>query len=221
MVSPTLILDSQEAWRPVAVEESLALFGYTWDDEGKTWSHEEKGRVKRLNFPPDMRQPKDLPPVGYRRVVQAASLFWVQCWTWWLYNPRAYGGVGQHEGDWEFCQFGCVDKACDRVVLVSCSQHHSGGKREAWRTIRNPEPRIYVARGSHAMYFGPMADVEDVADGKGPVLDHIEWREFGPWANWPGVWGNSTGAGRSPDSPGRQVERWNRPHIFHGKCRNG
>lgn len=219
MLRPTLILDSQEAWRPVGVEESLLRYGYLWDMDAKTWNHEEKGGVKRLNFPVEMRQPKDLPAVGYWRIVPAAHLYWAQYWFWWLYNPKAYGGVGKHEGDWEFVQFGCVDKTCDKAVLVSYSQHHGGAKREAWRTIRNPEPRVYVARGSHAMYFGPMGDVEDIADGRGTVLDTIEFREFGDWSAWPGQWGNSTGVGRSPDSPGRQHDRWNLPAVWHGKCR--
>jgi hypothetical protein len=58
-----------------------------------------------------------------------------------------------------------------------------------------------------------------VANGRDKRLDDIEWRDFGVWATWAGMWGNSTGAGRSPDSPGRQRERWELAHIFHARAR--
>jgi len=164
-----------------------------------------------------MKPALERPGVGYHRVVKQAGLFWHQFWTWWLYNPKKYVGRGAHEGDWEFVQLGCTDEAGETPVLATASQHHSGGKREVWRMVRKQgRPAFYVARDSHANYFTPVSDVEDTADGRGLVLDAIEWRPFGDWAMWPGRWGNSD---NSPQSPGHQGARWHQPAVFHGQAR--
>ena len=47
------------------------------------------------------------------------------------------------------------------------------------------------------------------------VLDDLEWHDFGDWKSWPGQWGNSTGPGRSPQSPACQGARWNAPAQYH------
>jgi hypothetical protein len=209
VIAPIFTFDSREKWFPVGVEESLAAM--TVPMPGLD--------VAALNFPANMRQPS-LPPVGYHRAIAGGHLWWHQFWLWYLYNPKRYAGTGNHEGDWEMVQIGCVDRAGTRPVLVTGSQHHTGGKREFWRTVqRNGRPAIYVARDSHANYFGPFADLEDQCDGKGLLLAEVEWRPFGRWAAWPGRWGNSTGEGKSPESPGCQGTRWNRPEIFHGQAR--
>jgi hypothetical protein len=78
---------------------------------------------------------------------------------------------------------------------------------------------MFVALGSHAHYFAAVADMEDTADGRGKVVVDFELREFDAWANWSGRWGNSTGVGKSPESPAKQNIRWNQPHIFHGQSR--
>ena len=79
-------------------------------------------------------------------------------------------------------------------------------------------PVIYVARDSHAMFFAPGRHNLDTCDGKGKRLTDYEVREFGPWHSWPGRWGNSTGEGRSPESPGCQGIRWKAPHLFHSQA---
>lgn len=95
---------------------------------------------------------------------------------------------------------------------MTCSQHHSGGSRMWWDVeLRDGRPVIYPALGSHANYFKPVEQVPeigDTGDGEGEALDSIEWRSFGPWAKWGGRWGNSTGEGKSPQSPGSQGDRW-------------
>lgn len=175
-----------------------------------------------MNFPDGLEDPSDTPVVGYHRVVHAANLWWHQFWLWYLDDPWEILGVGRHEGDWEFVQIGCADEPGDHPVLMTASQHQSGQKLEFWRCEMQAErPVVYVAVGSHANYFTAGAkDDLDFADGRGMVLADIEWREFDRrWAEWPGTWGNSTGSGRSPDSPGRQVERWYRPELFHARAR--
>jgi hypothetical protein len=217
MLTPIFKLNTKEAWRPQPVQ-TAERFG-TIDDAPVDLAN-LPAAGGRMNFPPDMKDPANTPIVGYHRALRAENLWWHQYWLWYLYNPWEIAGVGRHEGDWEFVQTGCVDKAGEKPVLMTASQHHNGEKREFWRCdLEDGRPVIYVAVDSHANYFTPGSRGEDVADGRGKKLTDIEWREFGPWATWGGLWGNSTGAGKSPQSPGSQRERWELPAVFHGRAR--
>jgi hypothetical protein len=161
-------------------------------------------------------QATELGRVGYRRTVEGGGLVWVQYWLWYLYNPRKFVVTGEHEGDWEFVQVGYGG---DSPVCVTTSQHKSGGSRMWWETEEvDGRPVIYVAHESHANYFEPRKRQrvdQDEADGGGQTLDAIEWKELGEWATWGGRWGNSTGPGTSPQSPGSQGSRWSAPHRYH------
>lgn len=215
MVAPLLVMDTREEWRPVDVEASLGRVGYTWEAGWRRLG----SPVDRLDLPavtPD--QFADLAPVGYRRVVQGGRLYWHQYWFWYVYNPKNYPpqrGWGEHEGDWEMLQLGCKDAAGDEPVLMTCSQHDGGEKREFWRvTLEDDRPLVYVARESHAHYYEPVRDVTDQADGKGLTVSPA-WAEFGAWASWSGQWGNSA------NSPGPLATRraWRAPHAWHGQAR--
>jgi len=147
MLAPLLRLDSKEAWRPVSVEDSLALFGYTWEQTG--WEREGQA-VSRIDLPKEMVPSDfaDLPNVGYHRTMQGGGLYWQQFWTWWPYNPKKYAGFGEHEGDWELCQLGTVDVDGEDPILMTCSQHDGGEKREYWRcNLEHGRPLVQVARG--------------------------------------------------------------------------
>jgi hypothetical protein len=217
MISPIFVLDSREHWRPRAVE-SVNAVGATLNAHPIDLDHLPDAGG-RMDFPAGMVDTGG-DVVGYHRVVSAANLFWHQFWLWYLYNPKVILGAGEHEGDWEFVQIATVDEAGEHPVLVAGSQHQSGGKRELWRCeLDHGRPVIYVALGSHANYFTAFGNLEDESDGKGARLTAIEWRAFGPWATWSGRWGNSTGVGKSPQSPGQQGDRWLRPHIYHSSCR--
>ncbi|HEY6780360.1 MAG TPA: Vps62-related protein [Thermoleophilaceae bacterium] len=217
MIAPIFKLNTTERWRPQPVE-TVEKLGTIADGPIDLNGLPDAGG--RMNFPPDMKDPTNTPVVGYHRSLRKANLWWHQFWLWYLYNPWEIAGFGKHEGDWEFVQLGCTDKAGDKPVLVTASQHKTGEKREYWRCeLIDGRPVIYVALGSHANYFTPGDRGEDVANGRGKVYDEIDWRDFGDWATWPGMWGNSTGAGRSPDSPGSQRERWELPHVYHARAR--
>jgi hypothetical protein len=217
VIAPILKLSSQEKWRPQPVE-TAERFAQIGGEPVVLSDLPDAGG--RMDFPPSMRDPTNTPVVGYHRVVKAASLWWHQYWFWYLYNPWSVAGFGRHEGDWELVQLGCVDAKGERPVLLTASQHRGGEKREFWHCeLDDGRPIVYVALGSHANFFTPGDRGEQVANGKGRVLADVEWRKFGRWATWPGMWGNSTGAGRSPDSPGNQGERWHMPHIFHATAR--
>jgi hypothetical protein len=171
---------------------------------------------------------------AYGRVVEDGEWLWLQYWFWEYYNPKHLLGFGRHEGDWELIQVGLDSERQPQVVTYA---QHNGGAGRAWSEVEHhPDPDgvhpvVYVAPFSHASYFearthwhpgGP-----DTPDGKGPsYLPKIE--RFGPWATWPGRWGNSTGVlatlsggrlgGRSPASPGAQTGRWERPTEFHDRA---
>lgn len=227
---PVFRFSKAEQWFPVGVEESLKLFGYEWSNEyGPGWwrvnSPTQPGqegpplghRIERLNFPRDMGQP-DLKPVIYHRTILGGGLVWHQYWQWYLYNPWGIGGVGKHEGDWEMVQIGVTPDPLAGPILMTCSQHHNGGKREYWSVeLDEEDPVVYIALGSHANYFAPgrQGGGIDLCDGLGLELTDYELRDFGPWANWSGRWGNSTGEGKSPESPGQQTIRWKCPHLYH------
>ncbi len=225
--NPIFVFDSGESFLPLAVESVEAvpatLIGSDGRDRGPVKLAALPGDGGRMNFPP---QPERYEPqmqarfggVGYRRQIEGGGLTWAQYWLWYLYNPKRVVVTGDHEGDWEFVQVGY---AGDVPVCMTASQHRFGGARMWWDVERRDgRPVVYPALGSHANYFEPprqLPEVGDRSDGKGAVLDQIQWRDFGLWATWPGLWGNSTGEGRSPESPGSQGERWNAPHRYHSK----
>jgi hypothetical protein len=224
---PIFRFDSKESFLPLAVESVEAVPAKLVTSKGR-----EAGAVAlaslptdggRMNFPPDpdaaeRRLRGEFGGVGYRRQVEGGGLTWVQYWLWYLYNPKVFVVAGNHEGDWEFVQVGYGDQ---QPVCVTCSQHRAGGARWWWEVERrHGRPVVYPALGSHANYFEPVDQLPEIGDqgnGKGEELDAIEWRDFGDWDEWPGLWGNSTGEGRSPSSPGRQGERWSAPHRYHAK----
>ena len=222
---PIFLLDSHELYEPIAVESveavpaTIVLPGGGDGGEARLAALPAQGG--RINFPPDpLDQERRLRArygrVGYRRQLEDGGLVWIQYCLWYLYNPKIFVKVGgRHEGDWEFVQVGYRG---EEPVCMTASQHHSGGRR-VWEDVelRQGRPLIYVARDSHANFFQAVDEFEDVADdadGKGAVLDSLEWRDFGPWASWKGRWGNSTGEGKSPESPGRQGERWHLPRSY-------
>ena len=218
MNEPVFVFDSRERFHPLAVESVEAISDVRLDalpPEGG-----------RMDFPPD---PESYEPdlqrrfgnVGYTREVRGGGLLWRQYWLWYIHNPKRVLVTGDHEGDWEMVQIGYAGEA---PVCATASRHRNGEARFWWDVeLRGGRPVIYPARGSHANFFKPVDGIdwiEDDGDGKGAVLDAIEWREFGDWAAWPGRWGNSSGRGLSPESPGRQDERWNHPHRFHSRARS-
>lgn len=228
MIKPVFVFDSRERFWPVGVDESLRLTkplirGGSLDSGVADHPSRMIADARAIDFGPrlDEHALGLLDPVVYHRMIHGDPLWWHQFWCWYVHNPWAIAGIGEHEGDWEFVQIGCIDKAGLYPVLVTGSQHHGGGKREAWACeLHVASPVIYVARWSHANYFSLGRHDVDSCDGKGRRLEEYEIREFGTWATWPGRWGNSTGEGKSPESPGQQGIRWRAPHIFHTRSGN-
>jgi hypothetical protein len=215
VITPALVFDSGEKWLPSPVE-TIILRGAKIGETRITSLDELTGNAdSRIDFPKDMRPVNDN-PVGYHRVATGGSLWWHQFWLWYLYNPKKYAGVGEHEGDWEMVQLGCRDAEGNVPILMTFSQHGGGEKKEFWSTELMPEgkPAVFVARDSHANYPTTHRDVTDVADGRMGEVP-IRWMEFGDWASFPGKWGNSV------NSPGPLTTRraWQAPHAYHAQAR--
>jgi hypothetical protein len=225
---PIFVLDSEEKYRPLAVESVEQVPATLIRADGKHDGIVELDHLPDdggwMDFPPhpqeaEERLQPELGGVGYCREVEGGGLTWVQYWFWYLYNPKRIFITGEHEGDWEFVQVGYVGET---PVCMTLSQHHSGGARMWWNVERRDgRPVVYVAHGSHANYFRPVhgaGEWEDQADGGGDELRTVKWRNFGSWSDWSGRWGHSTGTGESPESPGCQGDRWHAPHRFHSKA---
>jgi len=229
-LTPIFLFDSNEKFEPIAVESvehaGAVLVTADGNDANQAVSLSAlPAKGGRMNFPPDPEaQEKKLRPqfgnVGYHRRLTGGGLTWDQYWLWYLYNPKVFVlAAGNHEGDWEFVQ---IASAGGTPVCMTNSQHQSGSARMWWDIERRAgRPVVYVALGSHANYFAAVSDIPEIGDdgdGKGTELDAIEWRDFGDWATWKGHWGNSTGAGTSPSSPGAQGARWSAPHRYHSSA---
>lgn len=226
---PIFKFDSHEKFLPLAAESVEAVEATVVRNDGTETELVSLDSLPadggRMNFPPDPEKEEkklrgEFGGVGYRRQLKGGGLTWVQYWLWYIHNPKIILVTGNHEGDWEFVQVGYSG---EEPVCMTASQHHSGGSRMWWDVERRKgRPVIYVARDSHANFFEPVNQIPEIGDdgdGKGAELAEIEWKDFGGWETWPGLWGNSTGKGRSPQSPACQGERWNAPHRYHSKSK--
>jgi hypothetical protein len=208
--APILVFDSAERWRPVSVPLSLAVLGAKlppgFPDTGTPES--------RIDFPPDL-EPPNLPPTAYVETIGTQAHWWRRYWFWYPHNPKRYAGFGDHEGDWELIQIGY---SRHEPALVTVSRHKDGGGR-GWSSRQlekhGERPVIYVALGSHAHYFRSGKIATDRCDGKGERLEDYLLQKPGAWWRWPGRWGNSTGRGQSPQSPGLQRRD---PERFHAQA---
>lgn len=96
-------------------------------------------------------------PVYYARVLDpdADGVRAIQYWFCYYYNDWAY----THEGDWESAIVFLRD---GKPVAVAAAQHERGEYRDcrhvAWRGER---PVLYVAVGSHAVYFDAGAHIAE------------------------------------------------------------
>jgi hypothetical protein len=97
-------------------------------------------------------------PVVYGKAFRVKDRIDLQYWLWYPYNDYSptvpAGDLWQvHEGDWEAVSV--ILDSRGRPLLAGYSQHGKGMRR-AWSAVpkRGSRPLVYVARGSHANYFG-------------------------------------------------------------------
>jgi hypothetical protein len=96
---------------------------------------------------------RDYPVVYYARVLgpDLEGITIVQYWFCYYYDDWA----NQHEGDWQTVTILLRE---GKPTGVACSQHEFGEYREWAQVERQGErPVVFVAAGSHAMYFEPGA----------------------------------------------------------------
>jgi hypothetical protein len=147
---------------------------------------------------------------------------WLQYWMFFADNRHDRGlvGTGRHEGDWEMVQYRVRRGRLVRAVYAQHAIAESCGPANVRRS--RGRPVVFVARGSHAMYFVPglrermWPDPNDETDGRGlrarPRLVRIT-EDRPPWMQYPGRWGGSRaswipGEMDSPRGPAFQPARW-------------
>lgn len=149
---------------------------------------------------------------------------WLQYWLFYYYNDfKILGNLlsgGKHEGDWELVQIELDDD--ERPVRAVFTQHREAEVQPWERVVKHgARPLVYVARGSHANYFGAgthwTGHWVDRADGKGPRIDpalEIVETDTPRWLHWPGHWGDTKASGpldsNSPTSPASR-RHWKDP----------
>jgi hypothetical protein len=153
-------------------------------------------------------------PVAYTR--RDAPGGWTQHWLYSPNNPQDRGilRTGRHAGDWELVQ----THPTKGVVL----SQHSGAER-----CPGSLGAVYVANGSHALYFVPgtrdrmFPDPNDEADGRGARVRarEISVTEDSPaWmrrrARWGGARAHFPYESDSPRGPAFQGMRWDDPDAF-------
>ena len=123
------------------------------------------------------------PKTCYARVLDPddEGIVVIQYWYCYYYDDWA----NDHEGDWEMA---CVLLKDGEPVGVAASQHEGGEYRE-WDEVETDDgdrPILYVAVGSHALYFAPGAyathrtvfglrvSALDVANVGGDVLEYVD-----------------------------------------------
>lgn len=172
----------------------------------------------------EMHRPPYNDVVHGHLAVDAKGGRWLQYWFFYLWNNKAFLGLGLHEGDWEMVQVRL--SATDTPTEMTFAQH-THGQRCGWSLVekQGDRPVVYVARGSQASY--PRAGrhdaplVDDVADGKGarvsPRVESLVDRAP-RWVGWPGRWGGTRARwqaeSNSPVGP-RQHGQWDDPLAFH------
>jgi hypothetical protein len=157
----------------------------------------------------------------YGRVAVSQGRTWLQYWFFYYFNPQSVFGIGAHEGDWEYVQFGL--DAEGRPEIATFAQHGQG-EACAWGAVQRTAagaPVVYPARESHASYYtagnNPRGSLPDDSHfGRGyqvrPALDVVS--EATPWLAWRGRWGGTSG---SPAAPRRQT-MWVDPARFHAEA---
>lgn len=149
---------------------------------------------------------------------------WLQYWFFYYDNPVT---GDQHEGDWEMVQVGLnSSNQADKAAYAQ----HDGGQLCQMSSVETSggHPLVYVARNSHASYFGsdriPVSRTYDTADGLGPTSTDPESSDITSdtplWIRWPGKWGDSVDTasplgGGSPTGPKFQPgDKWSDPSAW-------
>jgi hypothetical protein len=157
----------------------------------------------------------------FGRVAVSQGRTWLQYWFFYYFNPQSLLGIGAHEGDWEYVQYGLDAEGAPEIATYG---QHGQGEACPWAAVERTSagvPVVYPARESHASYYAagnnPRGSLPDDSHfGRGyqvrPTLDVVS--EATPWLAWRGRWGGTSG---SPAAPRRQT-MWVDPARFHAEA---
>jgi hypothetical protein len=178
------------------------------------------------------------PAVAYARVTSQEETHGLilQYWLFYYFNDWN----NKHEADWELIQlyFDAEDAVAALDVgpaSIGLSQHRSGSLA-AWSDDRlareGDHPLVYVARGSHANYFGPGIYLGRGEDGRGLGCDDashssrrvpleprlLPRRVSGPddpyaWLAFKGYWGE-VGKGTEGSTAPVTKQTWLKPYNW-------
>ena len=155
---PILVLHPEERFQPESVDGYLA-------DSDLVDGHYDQRLCNSVDGPAalDCYAAADAahaePPAVYGAAFRSGNRIALEYWLFYafdLYSPT--DPVGEfwqdHEADWEAVTVVLDGK--EKPLFVATSRHCSGARRD-WAEVRRrgTRPVIYVARGSHANYFGP------------------------------------------------------------------
>jgi hypothetical protein len=236
--SETLATLSEFSMRAAHWQEGVARLAYRWFSE-KTQSATKlfwwndlvmplvgsgrrgKEDLPRLDLPPEIRdaaarnyqasQPGRPQYTYYYRLVRDGRYLCLQYWFFYGYNDWAtgFGGMNDHEGDWEGVYFFFDVDASGRPIeppaYVTFVGHHSR-LTKPWGhpdiTMDGTHPVGYVAAGSHATYperkeydLIKIYGLTDYATGGGRTIEPGDWRrridlDTQPWTvGFLGGWG--------------------------------
>ena len=135
----------------------------------------------------------------------------LQYWFFYAFNDwaNAFGGLNDHEGDWEAMQILFRREAGNRPVEPPAYVCYLGHQSRITKPWEHPDiqrsgthPHVYVAAGSHASYpeckpytIMSLYNLVDYATGDGLTLDHQDWGgrldlDTTPWVcDYRGSWG--------------------------------
>lgn len=159
----------------------------------------------------------DLPESAYGGDISAAHVYWSyvprKSVTYWFFFPYNDYSV-DHEGDWEHVTV--LLDAHGAIESVQYFRHRCAPKVLTVREIEDGQdgssfaggshhPDVWVAKGSHAMYWrsGSYTEYSDCMGGTDEMADGLTWptltagvlQRLGhqPWRGYGGGWGQATG----------------------------
>ena len=155
---PVIVLTPGEAFAPERVDGFIADSTVVGGSYDQTSCKPNGGPAARACYSAADKSHAE-PPSVYGAVFRSGGKTVLEYWFFYYFDLYQFANplapVWQdHEGDWE--AVAVVLGAKSAPLLVGTSRHCAGAQR-AWAKVRRrgDRPVIYVARGSHANYFGP------------------------------------------------------------------
>jgi hypothetical protein len=155
---------------------------------------------------------------------------WLDYWFYYYYDDQEWEGIGVHEGDWEHVAYRLDNRGVPDLAVYSRHGLETAaceGSAINWEVTDGTtiSPKVYVANGSHANYFGageynrPFPRPTDQANGDGAsVTPSVAEVDSAPHMSttaepkrfyWNGTWGASDDEDfSSPGSPARDGSEW-------------